>query len=685
MKKQSITLAFLILLFHWAANAQKEGNIWHFGMGAALDFNSGAPVVTTPSSMFSFEGSASIADADGNLLFYTNGGGRDSVQSGQPGGKIWNRNHEVMYDMGNTEGGGFSSAQSSVIIPKPGTPGQYYLFTMEEVEYYVGGDVPGQPLGRGLSYFEVDMALNGGLGGVTNYQGMILVPSYEGLCAVRHQNGSDYWIIVHNTDIGMAVFPVTAAGVGTPTIYNIITSGIIKGSPDGKWICSSSGIHPFNNQTGVITDAGLDLNNDFLYYEFSPDSKRLFFSKNSAFGYFNLNAPDIIGSATSFAQLPSFSLIGQMQVGPDGNIYLIESDGSNAFVSVILCPNASPVLNRRIFSFMTDPFPFLGLPNFDNAIFRNDDATNSLNVNLGDDITLCENESVSLSTGIQGASYSWSNGALTDSIQVSAPGVYAVTVTAPGCALGIDTVQVSLSALSLDAGADQTVCTDTPVQLQAITNGAISWLPADLVADPDNARTRFTGDSSATLVATAVLDDCILSDTLFINLLLSPDAAAQPADTTIEVGESVVLTGAGDGVYLWSPADGLSCTDCPDPTATPDSTTTYLFQVISSNGCADTAFVTVNVTPPDCTVLLPNAFTPNGDSTNDSFQLLGKNVEMRAIAIYNRWGEEVYRGSSAWDGRVDGQDAPSDVYVYAADIRVCGADRREMGQVTLLR
>ncbi len=334
---------------------------------------------------------------------------------------------------------------------------------------------------------------------------------------------------------------------------------------------------------------------------------------------------------------------------------------------------------------MTDPFPFLGLPNFDNAIFRNDDATNSLNVNLGDDITLCENESVSLSTGIQGASYSWSNGALTDSIQVSAPGVYAVTVTAPGCALGIDTVQVSLSALSLDAGADQTVCTDTPVQLQAITNGAISWLPADLVADPDNARTRFTGDSSATLVATAVLDDCILSDTLFINLLLSPDAAAQPADTTIEVGESVVLTGGGDGVYLWSPADGLSCTDCPDPTATPDSTTTYLFQVISSNGCADTAFVTVNVTPPDCTVLLPNAFTPNGDSTNDSFQLLGKNVEMRAIAIYNRWGEEVYRGSSAWDGRVDGQDAPSDVYVYAADIRVCGADRREMGQVTLLR
>jgi len=120
MKK--LTIALLLCIFTGSIHAQKEGNVWHFGMGAALDFNSGTPVITTPSSMFSFEGSASIADANGNLLFYSNGGGRDPVLSGQSSGKIWNRNHDVMYDMGNTEGGGFSSAQSAVIIPRPGTP-----------------------------------------------------------------------------------------------------------------------------------------------------------------------------------------------------------------------------------------------------------------------------------------------------------------------------------------------------------------------------------------------------------------------------------------------------------------------------------------------------------------------------------------------------------------------------------
>ena len=685
MKK--LTIALLLCVFTGSIHAQKEGNVWHFGMGAALDFNSGAPVITTPSSMFSFEGSASIADANGNLLFYSNGGGRDPVLSGQSSGKIWNRNHDVMYDMGNTEGGGFSSAQSAVIIPRPGTPDRYYLFTMEEVEYNVGGEVPGQPLGRGLSFFEVDMTQNGGLGGVVDYNEMILVPSYEGLCAVRHQNGTDYWIIAHSDNAGMSVFPVTAAGVGTPTLYNIISGGIIKGSPDGKWLCSSDRILPFDNQTGVITDAGLNLT-DIISFEFSPDSKRLFFSRShSSFGYYSLTAPDITGSAVIFAQFPSSSngLFGQMQVAPDGNIYVVEFEIFKTWLAVIVCPNSVPLLNRKVFEYNTGPLFFVGLPNFDNAIFRNDGTSTQLNVNLGEDITLCENQTAELSAGITGATYSWSNGASSEVVSVSAPGQYAVTVTTPGCGAGSDTVNVSLSTLSLDAGEDQAVCTGTPVDLQATVNGNLTWSPEDLVASSTSPVTSFTGDSSAILVAVAVLGNCTITDSITITLLPSPDALIEPADTTIEAGESIELTGTGTGTYSWTPESGLSCTDCPDPTAMPDSTTTYQLLIVSSNGCADSASVTITVTPPDCTVDLPNAFTPNGDSSNDSFSLVGKNVELVSITIYNRWGQSVYSGSQPWDGRVDGQDAPSDVYMYSAEVSVCGELKRQLGQVTLVR
>jgi gliding motility-associated-like protein len=187
------------------------------------------------------------------------------------------------------------------------------------------------------------------------------------------------------------------------------------------------------------------------------------------------------------------------------------------------------------------------------------------------------------------------------------------------------------------------------------------------------------------LVAVAVLGNCTLTDSLAITLLPSPEALIEPADTSIEAGESIELAGTGTGTYNWSPESGLSCTNCPDPTAMPDSTTTYQLLVVNSSGCADSASVTITVTPPDCTVDLPNAFTPNGDSSNDSFSLVGKNVELVSITIYSRWGQSVYSGSQPWDGRVDGEDAPSDVYMYSAEVSVCGELKRQLGQVTLVR
>jgi hypothetical protein len=78
-------------------SAQKEGFVWHFGVEAGIEFSSGGPKLVPKSSMATSEGCASYSDANGNLLFYTNGGGRDPLQSGQTSGKIWNRNHEVMY------------------------------------------------------------------------------------------------------------------------------------------------------------------------------------------------------------------------------------------------------------------------------------------------------------------------------------------------------------------------------------------------------------------------------------------------------------------------------------------------------------------------------------------------------------------------------------------------------------
>jgi hypothetical protein len=66
-----------------ACAAQHYGDLWQFGYNVGLDFSDCDPVVISGSNA-GFEGSASVCDANGQLLFYTNTE------------KVWNREHDVM-------------------------------------------------------------------------------------------------------------------------------------------------------------------------------------------------------------------------------------------------------------------------------------------------------------------------------------------------------------------------------------------------------------------------------------------------------------------------------------------------------------------------------------------------------------------------------------------------------------
>jgi hypothetical protein len=107
-------------------------NNWYFGNYTAINFDTGSPTVMTNSAMDSFEGCSSISDNDGNLLFYTNGGGANGAYTGG----VWNRNHEIMPN-GDLDSliGCTSSIQSALIAKK--SSHEYYLFTTgcSEVEH----------------------------------------------------------------------------------------------------------------------------------------------------------------------------------------------------------------------------------------------------------------------------------------------------------------------------------------------------------------------------------------------------------------------------------------------------------------------------------------------------------------------------------------------------------------------
>jgi hypothetical protein len=457
-----ISCLLALSLMATRAFAQKEANVWHFGTAYSLDFSSGEPIEQSGSEINAYEGSSSYCDAAGNLLFYSNGGGFETMGLG---GSIWNAANESIYEMNGVQGGGFSAMQTSLALEAPGQPGFYYLFTMDDNEFYVDASeatMAEQPEGRGLSYFTIDMSLNGGLGEVVEADQRVHTPSGEGLCAIRHANGEDYWLIINQDSTGVGVYSVTAGGVAWSSTYAIDegTFYLIKASPDGTRFFVTRRAFPFESYlfsfdpaTGTITEAqSLGELGGVFYFEFSPDSRYLYVAPgplNREVFRFDLESADIAGSLTSLfdlSDLEDLSYIAQMQLGPDGNIYMLfvmepqDLSGVNT-LNRITCPNTEePGLDLNVFT-ITQPEGignFIGLPNFPAWIFESEDANY---VSLGPDTLCYQGEPIVLDALNPGATYLWSTGSTAQSIAVDAPGTYSVTVNG-ACGTGDDQVVV---------------------------------------------------------------------------------------------------------------------------------------------------------------------------------------------------------------------------------------------------
>ena len=154
MRKHWAILA-LLLAYSWILDAQRN-NIWYFGRKAGLNFNQPAPVPLLNSAMNTDEGCSSICDANGHLLFYTNGV------------TVFDRNHKVMLN-GEGLSGNISTSQSGLIVPHPGNSNLYYIFSSDAFE---------NKFANGYTYSIVDMRGNSGNGEVVT-KGVLLSASAQ--------------------------------------------------------------------------------------------------------------------------------------------------------------------------------------------------------------------------------------------------------------------------------------------------------------------------------------------------------------------------------------------------------------------------------------------------------------------------------------------------------------------------
>ena len=385
--------------------AQNEASFWYFGQNAGLRFDTttGTVSAVTDGQLNTLEGCTSISDANGDLLFYTDGQ------------TVWNRNHQIMQN-GNYFGGtGLlgdpSSTSSGLIVPKPEDPTQYYIFTVDEPHhqnaavfpnqfngaYDSGGSVPGQDdgLNNGFNYSLVDMTLNGGLGDVVDAEKNMPLISYdpsstlelqykcsEKITAVRAEDCSSIWVITHFGNSFYA-FRIDDSGVETTPVISTVgpyipiegyrrnALGYLKTSPDAtKLVVSHLGeatvtageagggvyLFDFDNETGIVsnsTELYSPQNNDSPYgVEFSAENRKVYAtvgigeSGNGASQVlqWDLESADIPASMQVIHSSSTISA-GALQLGVDRKIYRAQfsfNSNSNAsrYLGVINNPEA---------------------------------------------------------------------------------------------------------------------------------------------------------------------------------------------------------------------------------------------------------------------------------------------------------------------------------------------------------
>ena len=140
---------------------------------------------------------------------------------------------------------------------------------------------------------------------------------------------------------------------------------------------------------------------------------------------------------------------------------------------------------------------------------------------------------------------------------------------------------------------------------------------------------------------------------------------------------------------MWTPSDGLSCSNCPQPVFSSSAGSySYTLVITYNQECTVSDIVRVFVQSQH-RVYVPNSFTPNNDGVNDVFYAYPVGAKYFNIVIYDRWGEKVFESNDegqGWDGRYMGALMDPGIYVYMMNLTFNdNYTVHNKGSITLIR
>lgn len=166
-------------------------------------------------------------------------------------------------------------------------------------------------------------------------------------------------------------------------------------------------------------------------------------------------------------------------------------------------------------------------------------------------------------------------------------------------------------------------------------------------------------------------------------------------ETSDDINVSVISLGLDS--LVWTPVEDLIFVK-EDKSIVQSTTYTdqsYVVTAYDREGCtgSSTVFVDVNKSK---RVAIANVFSPNGDGINDVFEVIVPKAvqDVQSFIVYDRYGNPIHevknldpvnRVLQIWDGKIKGQNAMPNVYVWVAKyVFVDGTSATRTGQVTIM-
>jgi len=149
-------------------------------------------------------------------------------------------------------------------------------------------------------------------------------------------------------------------------------------------------------------------------------------------------------------------------------------------------------------------------------------------------------------------------------------------------------------------------------------------------------------------------------------------------------GEDAILEVEEGYRYLWNTGEVTN-----KIVVSPIENSRYYVTVTNNKGQEDIHIYNVNVDKQCSALMLPSAFTPNGDGKNDVFNAEGIGISNLLLTVYSSLGQKIFETKSldqSWDGRYRGELLPAATFFYIAKYTDAkGENHIKRGQVTLIR